>query len=99
MVSEGRCRDSTQDGDTLASYKRSLCLVLYEAQGGAEHIRRRKAAVIHLSWTPKNNFLAVPGRLMTSLLCRQIHGVSATDPFGHGTQASGECSTVIVPPL
>ena len=65
----------------------------------AKHIRRQKSTIIHLSWTTKNNFLAVPGRLTTSLLCRQIHGVSATDPFGHGARASGECSTVIVMPL
>ena len=34
MMSEDRCRrDSDQDSDTLASDKRSFCLVLYEAQG------------------------------------------------------------------
>ena len=99
MVSEDRCRrDSGQDSDTLASDKWSFCLVLYVAQGRAEHIRRRQAAIIHLSWTTKNNFLAVPGRLMTSLLCRQIQCLCYRLIWPRA-QASGECSTVIVMPL
>ena len=96
MVSEDRCRrNSGQDGNTLASDKPS-CMRL---RGRAKHIRRQKATIIHLSWTTKNNFLAVPGRLTTSSLHRQIHGVSAIDPLGHDARASGECSTVIVMPL